>query len=216
MPNITDIGLDTETGDLGELEGDLPVVQEGDCRAQYIRQKLKLWLAEWFLAESAGVPFHDEVFIKNPRLLVLDAYFKDLILAVPGIVELTRFNMNLDGPTRTLFVDFECRDELNNIISIAEDIGPGIINPYPDTGGGVSGESVLATFTNTDEVTVNVSAFGFNAQRCDVELLDADNDFRRVTDAFTITSPSENVIVITAGSVLTSKNLRVLITPVGE
>ena len=78
-----DLALDSITGDLDFENGDLYMVRQSAAVEQFLRQKLKLFLAEWFLDESKGVNYFDEVFVKNPRSVVIDTIFKNEILSTP-------------------------------------------------------------------------------------------------------------------------------------
>jgi hypothetical protein len=211
MP-LVDLGLDDDTGDLGDLNGDIALATGDVAIGQYLKQRLRLFLTEWFLAENAGIPFHDEVFVKNPRLLVIDALFKNEILSAPGVVELVRFGMALDGRSRVLTLDFEVRTENGVFLEISEDIGPGVINPFPDggSGGGVAGKNLLVEFINETTKDINVAVYDFDAQMCDVTVLDVANDYRPAE--VDISAPTTSTIRLTSGTSI-SKVFRVLITP---
>lgn len=104
-----DLKLDTATGDLDVSDGDLGIVTMLDAVAQFLRQKLKMFQTEWFLDQQAGIPYFDQVFVKNPKQVVIDSIFKSEILSAPGVVELLEYSALLDGPTRQLELDFKAR-----------------------------------------------------------------------------------------------------------
>lgn len=108
---MADLALDPVTGDLDFENGDLYLTEGDSAVAQFLRQKLKLFLAEWFLDQSAGINFFDEVFVKNPKKVVIDTIFKNEILDTPGVVELLEYNVTLDGPTRKMTLNFKVRVE---------------------------------------------------------------------------------------------------------
>lgn len=108
---MADLALDPTTGDLDFENGDLYLTEGDSAVAQFLRQKLKLFLAEWFLDQSAGINFFDEVFVKNPKKVVIDTIFKNEILSTPGVVELLEYNVTLDGPTRKMTLNFKVRVE---------------------------------------------------------------------------------------------------------
>ncbi len=118
-----DIALDTATSDLTLTNGDLFLVRESDFVAQYLRQKLRLFLAEWFLDESAGVDYFDRVFVKNPRAVEVDSIFKNQILSTPGIIELLSYAAVLDGSTRSMSINFRARCTDGEIIDFNEIVG---------------------------------------------------------------------------------------------
>lgn len=100
-----DLALDTLSGDLSIVDGDLALVRRGDAVAQHLSQRLKLLLSEWFLDESAGVPYFDLIFVKNPDPTVVDSVLKSVILETPGITKLLEFSLDLDPDTRLLTVN---------------------------------------------------------------------------------------------------------------
>lgn len=117
-----DLGLDSATGDIKLINGDIALVRDADAVAQYLRQKLRMFLAEWFLDESVGVPYFDDVFVKNPKQVVIDSIFKQQILSTPGVIELLTYSALLDGPTRTLQLRFQARSQ-DGLIDFNETIG---------------------------------------------------------------------------------------------
>jgi hypothetical protein len=211
MP-LLDLGLYGETGDLGEVNGDIPLVSGDDCIVQCLKQRLRLFMTEWFLAEAEGIPYHDEVFIKNPRLLVLDALFKDRILSSPGVIELVRFDMDLNGALRRLSLNFAVRTENGTVQTIQLDILPGTLNPIQPGGGG-GGMYVMVTFSNETTKDINVAPYNVDATTCDVEVLDAGNKFRKLE--IDVSAPDSDTIRLTSETPIT-KALRVIFTPATE
>lgn len=48
------------------------------------------WIAgEWFLDIQSGVPFFQEIFVKNPDLDAVNAIFMSVLQQVPGVVAIT-------------------------------------------------------------------------------------------------------------------------------
>lgn len=74
---------------------------------QRISQRLRLFLGEWFLDKTRGVPWIQQVFKKNPNPVVVDAVIKREILAEPTVRELQIFELDLDTATRILTVTFK-------------------------------------------------------------------------------------------------------------
>lgn len=116
-----DLALDPLTGDLKLSNGDLTLVKDADAVAQYLRQKLKLFQTEWFLDETVGIPYFDQVFVKNPKQVIIDSVFKTAILNTPGVVELLSYAALLDGPTRSLTLIFQARSR-TGLIDFSETI----------------------------------------------------------------------------------------------
>lgn len=104
-----DLALDNANGDLIIDNADLVFVRDIDAVAQFLKQKLRTFQSEWFLDESVGIPYFDQIFVKNPRSVTYDSIFKEAILSTAGVVELVSYNAVLSGDTRTLNLTFQAR-----------------------------------------------------------------------------------------------------------
>lgn len=102
---MSDIKLD-DTGDIDFTNGELSLTDGVDAVRQRLSQRLSFFLGEWFLDRTRGIPYVQQVFIKNPNPAVIDAIFKREILAEPSIRELQSFTLDLDTITRVLTITF--------------------------------------------------------------------------------------------------------------
>jgi len=116
-----DIALNND-GDLDLANADMYFVTGVDSVAQFLKQSLKFFLTEWFLDETKGMPYYDEVFVKNPNPIVISSLFKTKILKTPGVLELLEFSIGLDTEFRSLQVLFSVRTA-DGIINFNEVIG---------------------------------------------------------------------------------------------
>jgi hypothetical protein len=105
-----------ENHDLDLFNGDLFLVSEVDAVTQYLKQRMKLFLGEWFLDEASGIPYFDRILVKNPNLVEIDAIFKNEILSTPGVVELLEFSINIDGQARSMRLAFRARSREGEIL----------------------------------------------------------------------------------------------------
>lgn len=117
-----DIALNTTTKDLDLSNGDLYLIDGNDAIGQHVEQRFKLFLGEWFLDETQGVPYFDYIFQKNPNPVVVDAVLKRTALLSPGVVELLEWDLNLASAERELSLDFRARSE-EGFIEFTEVIG---------------------------------------------------------------------------------------------
>lgn len=84
---------------------DLALVSGAEALRQRLKQRLLLFRGEWFLDIDAGVPYFEDVFIKQPRRNVLESAFKREILGDPEVTSLTAFELGFTDE-RTLTLNF--------------------------------------------------------------------------------------------------------------
>lgn len=110
-----DLQLDSLTGDLVVTSGDLVLVSDQDAIAQDLRMALRFFAGEWFADQSAGVPYFDQVLVKNPDTTQLRGVFRDAILARPGVKDLLSLELTLDAALRSLSVAFKVDTDLGEL-----------------------------------------------------------------------------------------------------
>jgi hypothetical protein len=108
MATFVDLALNNTTWDLYTENRDLATVDGVDAIKQNLRQKLQTFYQENEFDISAGLPYFQEIFKKNPNPLLIRAAFVDAIINTPGILEITNIEFDLDSQTRILSVDFRC------------------------------------------------------------------------------------------------------------
>lgn len=101
---MKDLKLDTTTNDL-IVNGALVV--DKDHVRQALKIRLQFFLGEWFLDLTAGVPYYQTIFKKQPRGTAgVDAALKSCILGTPGVNQLTFFSSNFDRGARMYSAEF--------------------------------------------------------------------------------------------------------------
>lgn len=118
---MIDLKLDTIIHDLEVDAYDLQLVEDQAYIAQSLRIRLLFFLGEWFLDTSEGVPFYEDIFVKNPNLGAIEAALKARIASTPGVTDLISFSMDYDRSNRKLEVEFEVDTEFGTI-TISESI----------------------------------------------------------------------------------------------
>jgi len=103
---MSGIKLDS-TGDMDLTDGNATLTSGSEATAQRISQRLKLFLGEWFLDLTRGVPYFQQILVKSPNPVVVDAVLKREIIADPAVLELQRFDVSLDTGLRLMTVDFK-------------------------------------------------------------------------------------------------------------
>lgn len=98
-----------ENGDLDVTNNEIRLTQGEDAIRQHLFEKFRLFLGEYFLDTSVGVPWYQDILIKGPSFAVVQERLKSVILDTPGVLELTRFNFDFNPVTREADLDFQAR-----------------------------------------------------------------------------------------------------------
>lgn len=106
---MSDISLTADSKELLLKNGDLVLTQGAVAVEQHVLQRLKMFAGEWFLNLSEGVPYFQNILVKNPNPDIVDGLLKNTILETPGVDELLTFNIDYNASNRTLSVDFSIR-----------------------------------------------------------------------------------------------------------
>lgn len=99
-------------------DGDLFLSEKGDISltesvAQKIKIRLKWWLGEWRWDEEEGLPYRDELFIKNPDTDSFEMAVREKIFDVTEVTDVKDVTVEYDRKTRqgkimfTAYVDNE-------------------------------------------------------------------------------------------------------------
>lgn len=106
MPS--DLKLNKLTHDLEFTNGDVSLVQDVDYYVEKLKVKLLFFRGEWYADGDEGIPFIEEIYVKNPDLSIIDDLFKTQILDTEGIAEITEYESRFDAKTRILNLSFKC------------------------------------------------------------------------------------------------------------
>jgi hypothetical protein len=129
-----DLQLTTRLTGQNPIEGDLEI-QANDAtyldgqqaKAQHLRVRLRTFLAEWFLNTDEGLPYFQDILVKNPDIRRIEEVYRRAVLTTPGFVALDRFRIELDRANRTLSItDFEARTDEGLVIR-SEDFLPFVV-----------------------------------------------------------------------------------------
>lgn len=99
--------LDQQTGDI-EIIANKPSLTTGiDAIRQHLQTTLRLFMGEWFLDTTKGVPWFQDILIKNPSFAVVSAVLRNTILNTPGVLQLVEFNLDFDKSIREMSLAFK-------------------------------------------------------------------------------------------------------------
>jgi hypothetical protein len=118
---MIDIKLDVTDHDVALENYDFQLVDLAEQVGQSIRIRLLFFRGEWFLDTAEGVPFYEDIFVKNPNLGAIDAAIKERILGTEGVTELLSYSSNYDASGRKLEISFEANTTYGPV-TITEDI----------------------------------------------------------------------------------------------
>lgn len=111
---IAELALDLTTGDLFFPP---KIIHGAEAVAQRVRVRFKWFLGEWFLDQRQGVPYYQDILIKNPDPILISFIFRRVLLSTPGVRSVASFNASLDRQSRTLTVDFEATLDDDSILT---------------------------------------------------------------------------------------------------
>jgi len=100
--------LITRSGDiyLNPATGDIEIT---DSVEQAIRIRLLWFYKEWRLGPAKGIPYYEEVLVKNPNKLRIKQLFREEILSVDEVDSVERLQATIDEATRILTVQYRVK-----------------------------------------------------------------------------------------------------------
>lgn len=129
---MTDISLQldpaligsSEYGDLLFKDGDLVLTSDSNPQGtnfvlQNVCQRLRFFLGNWFMNTGAGVPWFQQILVKNADQGKIDAILRNCILGTPGVAAMTSYSSQADRLQRRFTVRFAIRDATGNVLATA-------------------------------------------------------------------------------------------------
>lgn len=85
--------------------------QEGGTNniLQDVLQNIRFFLGEWYLDNTLGVPWFQQILVKNPDQANIDTILLNTILNVPGVIGVSQYSFEPNLAKRILTVDFICQ-----------------------------------------------------------------------------------------------------------
>ena len=124
-----DLRLDSATGDLYlDSTGTTDVVTGRDAIAQHVLIRLRFFLGEWHLDQREGVPYWEQILVRNPDMGAVTEAFRQTVARTPGIASVRTIVLSVDGPTRTLTIsELEAVTTDGELIT-ADDFAPFVLD----------------------------------------------------------------------------------------
>jgi hypothetical protein len=73
---------------------------------QNILQRIAFCLGEWYLDNTQGLPWFQQMLVKNPRQAAFDAVIQNTILGTPGVTQLLSYSATPNFLNRTASISF--------------------------------------------------------------------------------------------------------------
>ena len=96
---------------------DLQLIGDGPALQQAVTIALEFFLGEWFLDQSVGVPWFQDIFIKNPNSAAIQAIIRTAILAVDGITSVSSVTISTTPQTRGVTITWAATGDLGQLVS---------------------------------------------------------------------------------------------------
>lgn len=104
---MPDVYIDPATGDIALIGGSMRLTTPGvEEVRQRLAARLALYLGEWALDITAGVPYREQVLIRGVDLIGVRAILAQQITSCPGVVRLESLDLVLNAATRELALSF--------------------------------------------------------------------------------------------------------------
>lgn len=109
-------------GDLDLSGNKLRLTTGVEAIRQHLQVKLSIFLGEWFLDISVGVPYFEEIFVKAPNIGAVSELLKVQILETPGVLDLLEFDFDFDAAARAFQLEFKALTT-EGIIDFTNEVG---------------------------------------------------------------------------------------------
>jgi hypothetical protein len=129
-----DLQLVTETdaenptiGDLKLVKGDIVwVIEKIDQVVQQARIRLLSFRGDWFLDLREGVPYFEDVLVKNPNAGRIRAIMRQSLLGIPSVIRVPDLVLAFDKAQRLLRIRWSLVLDDGTVIR-SEDFGPFVL-----------------------------------------------------------------------------------------
>ena len=107
---MKDLLIDNSNGDLVvNSSGDIVIT---DSVSQSITVRLKWFFKEWRFNKELGVPYFEEILVKNPSELKVKQIIRDEVLSVEEVEEISDIELTVQ-PNRTALITFKVKAQGN-------------------------------------------------------------------------------------------------------
>lgn len=94
--------LETADHDFDLENGNLVLCRDARAIAAHIETRFRFFLGEWFLDLREGVPYYEDILVKNPDIGVLRQILRYVVVSTPGVVDIQTFSLEYEASSRTV------------------------------------------------------------------------------------------------------------------
>jgi len=105
-----------QTGDLDLTGHQVSLITGEAAIEQQVRFRLRFLTGSWYLDEAQGLPYLEDILIKNPDLLLVQSLFREAIESTPQISSVNSINVTL-GEARKLSVTFSATMDTGAVLN---------------------------------------------------------------------------------------------------
>ena len=99
------LAIDPETNDLFLTRlGELAIVEGAEACGQHARQRIMTFQGEWFLDNTAGMPWLSDIMGKRYNPELAEAIVKNEILDTDGITDISNLSVSFNNEIRNLMI----------------------------------------------------------------------------------------------------------------
>jgi hypothetical protein len=124
------MAIDLKLNPLGNSSGPRDIVFENltfalvngkDELVQRLTTRLLVFLGEWWADITRGVPYTQDILVKNPLYDTISSALKTVILQTNGIDKILDFRIvDTDGVKRSITISFECQSDDGETLEIED------------------------------------------------------------------------------------------------
>ena len=96
-----DLALTSDAYPAGQAPAQCPNPVLQDCL-----QRLSMFLGEWFLDNTQGTPWFQQILVKNPDQSKVDAILLNILADTIGVTQVNDYSFTINSQFRTLTVNF--------------------------------------------------------------------------------------------------------------
>jgi hypothetical protein len=100
----------------------LKLVSDDDFIIQRVTIRLKYFINDWFLNINFGLPYFEEILVKNPNAVAISDLIKNMILTTPGVEEITEFTFDYQAAQRFLAINFKATTTSGQEITVEVEV----------------------------------------------------------------------------------------------